>query len=60
MNFYKTYLKVFSIVLSLAGVAGISYALIKRYMRKKSFEADNKLKYISFKSDDDFLSEKSA
>ena len=53
MNFYKTYVKVFNIVLSIAGVAGSSYVLVKKYMLKKSKEADNKLKYISFKSDDD-------
>lgn len=57
MNFKKI-IKVVSIILSIAAVAGGIYFFVKRHLNKKSIEAENKVKYVSFNSeDDDFIAE---
>jgi|GEM_PF-2782368 len=55
---FKKVMKILSIVLSLAAVAGVVYVFVQRYLNNKSIEADNKLQYVSFDSEnDEFISE---
>ncbi|MEG1180233.1 MAG: hypothetical protein RR911_05965 [Oscillospiraceae bacterium] len=57
MNF-KKFLKIFSIILSIAAVAGVVYLFVERYLNRKSIESDNKVQYVSFNSEDDeFIAE---
>ncbi len=57
MNFKKV-MKVVSIILSVAAVFGAVYVFVEKYLNKKSIEADNKVRFASFNSEDDeFISE---
>lgn len=57
MNFKKV-MKILSIVLAIAAAAGVVYVFVQRFLNNRSIEADNKLQYASFGSEnDEFISE---
>ena len=57
MNFKKI-MKIVSIIMSIAAVVGVVYVLKEKYLNKKSIEADNKVRFVSFNSEnDEFISE---
>ncbi|NCC87741.1 MAG: hypothetical protein EOM05_07730 [Clostridia bacterium] len=55
---FKKVMKILSIVLSIAAAVGVVYVFVQRYLNNRSIEADNKLQYASFGSEnDEFISE---